>query len=36
VLDGRGTTLYDVAVQGDALLLEVPRHDLLHVRVEFS
>ncbi len=36
LLDARGTTLYDVATQGDACLLDVARHDLLHLRVEFS
>jgi len=36
LLDARGTTLYDVAIQGDALMLDVGRHDLLHARIEFS
>ena len=36
LLDARGTTLYDVATQGDACMLDVARHDLLHLRVEFS
>lgn len=36
LLDARGTTQYDVATQGDALMLDVGRHDLLQVRIEFS
>lgn len=36
LLDARGTTLYDVPTQGDACMLDVARHDLLQLRVEFS
>lgn len=36
LLDGRGTTLYDVATQADACQLDIARNDLVHLRVEFG
>jgi len=36
LIDARGTSLMDLTPQGDALSLDVPGHDLVQVRVEFS
>ena len=35
-LDARGNTQYEATTQGDAVLLEVAPHDLVHLRVDFS
>jgi hypothetical protein len=36
LLDGRGTLLMDVPTQGDAVILDVGRNDLVQLRVDFS
>jgi hypothetical protein len=36
LLDGRGNQLLEASVKGDAVSLDVSRHDLLQLRVEFS
>jgi hypothetical protein len=36
LIDSRGQTLTDLPIEGDAVLLDVARNDLIQVRVEFS
>ncbi len=36
LLDALGTAQMDVSIQGDSVLLDVGRHDLLQLRVDFS
>jgi hypothetical protein len=36
LLDARGESLTDATTQGDAVQLEVPANDLVHLRIEFS
>lgn len=36
LLDARGQALLDLGIHGDAVQLDVTRHDLAHVRIEFS
>ena len=36
LLDGRGNQLLDASLEGDAVLLDVSRYDLLQLRVEFG
>ncbi len=36
LLDGRGEPILDLPIQGDAVQLEIPRNDLLQMRIDFN